>query len=162
MPTTSVKPSKPQNRITKHQTKEASSNITKKNLKSSTKSVSTTSTKQHQVVNSQSVQSTSDTTSINSKPPSNHCPSCGQISSEVQQLKLTTDSLVTRIGLLEQTVSSQKALIDQHGHGISVRNSLINDNSTTSSLSSMDIADKHTTKSSHSDVLKIPKVSAKQ
>ena len=64
--------------------------------------------------------------------------------------------------MLEQTVSSQKALIDQHGHGISVRNSLINDNSTTSSLSSMDIADKHTTKTSHSDVLKIPKVSAKQ
>ena len=30
MPTTSVKPSKPQNRIAKHQTKEASSNITKK------------------------------------------------------------------------------------------------------------------------------------
>ena len=117
---------------------------------------------QHQVVNSQSVQSTSDTTSINSKPPCNHCPSCGQLSSEVQQLKLTIDSLVTRIGLLEQTVSSQKALIDQHGHGISVRNSLINANSTTSSLSSMDIADKHTTKSSHSDVLKIPKVSAKQ
>ena len=63
---------------------------------------------------------------------------------------------------MEQTVSSQKALIDQHGHGVSVQNSLINDNSTTSSLSSMDIAEKHTTKTSHSDVLKIPKVSAKQ
>ena len=88
--------------------------------------------------------------------------SCGQISSEVQQLKLTIDSLVTRIGLLEQAVSSRKVLVDQLSYGFSVRNSLINDNSTTSSLSSMDIADKHTTKSSHSNVLKIPKVSAKQ
>ena len=126
MPTASVKFSKPQNRITEHQTKEASSNMTKKNRTSSTKSMSTPPTKQHQVVNKRSVQSTSDTTSIKSKPPSNHCHSCGQISSEVQQLKLTTDSLVTRIGLLEQTVSSQKVLIDQHSHGVSVRNSLIN------------------------------------
>ena len=86
---------------------------------------------------------------------------CGQISSEVQQLKLTIDSLVTRIGLLEQTVSSRKVLVDQLGHGFSVRNSLINDNSTTSSLSSMNIADKHTTKTSHFDVLNIPQFSAK-
>ena len=38
------------------------------------------------------------------------------VSSEVQQLKLTIDSLVTRTGLLEQTVSDQKVLIDQLGH----------------------------------------------
>ena len=113
MPAASVKPSK-------HQTKEASTNINKKNLKYSTKSVSTTSTKQHQAVHSRSVQSTSDTTSMNSKPPSNHGHSCGQISSEDQQLKLTIDSLVTRIGLLEQTVSDQKVLIDQLGYGVYV------------------------------------------
>ena len=104
--------------ITKYQTKDASSNMTKKNLTSSTKSMSTPPTKQHQVVNKRSVQSTSDTTSIKSKPPSNHCHSCGQISSEFQQLKSTIDSLVTRIGLLEQTVSSQKVLIHQQGHCI--------------------------------------------
>ena len=47
--------------ITKYQTKEASSNMTKKNLTSSTKSMSAPPTKQHQVVNKRSVQSTSDT-----------------------------------------------------------------------------------------------------
>ena len=66
------------------------------------------------------MQSTSDTTSMSSKPPSYHGHSCGQISSEDQQLKLTIDSLVTKIGLLEQTVSDQKVLIDQLGHGVSV------------------------------------------
>ena len=138
MPTASVKPSKPQNKITKHQTKSASTNINKKNLKSSTKSVSTTSTKQHQAGHSGSVQSTSVITSMNSKPPSNHSHSCGQISSEDQHLKLTIDSLVTL--WLEQTVFDQKMLIDQLGHSVSVWNSQINDNSTTSSLTTMDIA----------------------
>ena len=62
--------------ITKYQTKDTSSNMTKKNLTSSTKSMSTPPTKQ--VVNKRSVQFTSDTTSIKSKPPSKHCHSCGQ------------------------------------------------------------------------------------
>ena len=78
MPTASIKPSKPQNRITNHRTKEASSYLTKKNLTSSMKNMSTPPTKQHQAVNKRSVQSTPDTTSIRSKPPSNHCHSCGQ------------------------------------------------------------------------------------
>ena len=104
--------------ITKYQTKDASSNMTKKNLTSSTKSMSTPPTKQRQVVNKISVQSTSDTTSIKSKSPSNHCHSSGRISSEFQQLKSNIDSLVTRIGSSEQTVSSQKVLIHQQGHCI--------------------------------------------
>ena len=41
MPTSSVKPPKPQNMITKHQTKEATSNNINKNLASSEKHAST-------------------------------------------------------------------------------------------------------------------------
>ena len=62
MPTTSVKPSKPQNMITKHQTKEATSNNINKILASSKKRASTCCTKQHQEVNSSTLQSTSETT----------------------------------------------------------------------------------------------------
>ena len=50
--------------ITKYQTKEASPNMTKRNLTSSTKSMSTPPTKQRLVVNERSVQSTSDTNQI--------------------------------------------------------------------------------------------------
>ena len=58
MPTSSVKPFKPQNMIIKHQTKEATSNNINKNLVSSEKYASTCSTKQHQVVNSSALEST--------------------------------------------------------------------------------------------------------